>query len=116
MKRRILRALALLIDIGAPLIATLTQFPIWVDRSAESTVSGLFVAFALLSAVPLFKYFRGKLSTPSAPIMWGLSLALLAGLNAIIEEMILIAFVGLISNSVGLLLFKLAGTEERPKA
>lgn len=114
MKRRILRALALLIDVGAPFIATLTQFPIWVDRSAESTVSGLFLMFSLLSAVPLFKYFRGKLRTPSAPLMWGLAFAFLLGINAIIEEMIQITFVGVISNSVGWILFKLAG-KEHPK-
>ena len=116
MKRRLLRGLALVIDIGAPLIATMTQFPIWVERSAESTVSGIFVFLALLSAVPLFRSFRGKLRTPSVPLMWGLAFAFLSGLNAIISEMILIAFVGLISNCVGWVLYKLAGEDPGEKS
>ncbi len=113
MKRRILKGLALVIDVGAPLIATLTQFPIWVEQSAEATVSGIFVFFAILSAVPLLKYWWKKLRTPSAPLMWGLAFALLNVLNAIISEMILITFVGVVSNSVGWILFKIAG--EDPK-
>ena len=113
MKRRILRGAALAIDVGAPLIATLTQFPIWVERSAGSTVSGVFVMLALLSAVPLFKFFRGKLRTPSVPIMWLLAFAFLSGLNAIISEMVLITFVGAVSNGLGWVLFKIAGEEEK---
>lgn len=112
MKTRILKGLALAIDVGGPLVATLTQFPIWVERSAGSTVSGLFVLFAILSAVPLFNAFRSKLRTPSVPVMWMLAFAFLTGLNAIISEMILITFVGMISNAIGFVLFKLAGKEQ----
>lgn len=111
MKRRVLRWSALTIDVGAPLIATMTQFPIWVERSAGSTVSGVFVFLAILSAVPLFKFFQGRLKTPSAPLMWALALAFLVGLNAIIREMMLIAFVGAISNTIGWAMFKIAGEE-----
>ena len=116
MKRRLLKGSALVLDVGAPVIATLTQFPIWVERSAESTVSGIVVFLALLSAIPLFRYFKGKLHTPSVPIMWGLAFAFLSGLNAIISEMILITFVGLISNCVGWVLYKLAGEDPGEKS
>ena len=54
MKRQALKALALAIDVGGPLVATMTQFPLWIERSAEATVSGLFVVFAILSAVPAY--------------------------------------------------------------
>ena len=112
MKRRILKGTALAIDVGAPLIATLTQFPLWVDRSAGSTVSGLFVLFAILSAIPLLRYFREKIKTPSAPLVWGVGFALLTAINTIISEMIIITLVGLIANCIGWVLFKIAGDEE----
>ena len=113
MKRKILRASAIGIDVGAPLIATLTQFPLWIERSAGATVSGIFLVFALLSAVPLFKHFGELLKSPSAPIMWGLIFAFLLALHTIIEEMLVISFVGLVSNVIGWGLFKLAGSEKK---
>ncbi len=111
-KRRLLKALALFIDVGAPLAATVTQFPIWVERSAGATVSGLFVVFLLLSAIPLFKHFKRFLKNPSAPLMWGLIFGFLAALHTIIDEMLIISMVGLVSNLVGWVLFKLAGKGE----
>lgn len=115
MGRRLLKGTAICIDVGAPLIATLTQFPLWVERSAGATVSGIFLLFAILSAVPLFKHFGKFFKTPSAQIMWGLIFAFLMALRAIIEEMLVISFVGVVSNAIGWALFKLAGTEKKEK-
>ena len=106
MKSRIVKYSAIGLDVVAPLIATLTQFPIWVDRSAEATVSGLFLVFALLSAVPLFKSFKRLLRSPSSPLMWGLMFAFLYALRAIVDEMIFISFVGLVSNLIGWGMYK----------
>ena len=111
-KRRLLKALALSIDVGAPLVATVTQFPVWVERSAGATVSGLFVVLLLLSAIPLFKHFKRFLKSPSAPLMWGILFGFLAALHAIIDEMLIVSLVGLMSNCVGWVLFKLAGKDE----
>ena len=101
-----IKAIAVVIDVGAPLIATLTQFPIWIERSAEATVSGLFLVFALLSAVPLFKSFKRLFRSPSSPLMWGLIFAFLYSLRAILDEMLIISFVGLLSNLVGWGMYK----------
>ena len=116
MNRRILKASAIAIDVGAPLIATLTQFPIWIERSSEATVSGIFLVFALLSVVPLFRYFKALVKSPSAPLMWGILLAFLYAMRVIIDEMIVISFVGLVSNLVGMGLFRLAGEEKGPSS
>ena len=113
MRRKLLRAAALCLDVGAPLIATASQFPIWVERSAGATVSGLFVFFAILSAIPIFKNFGRILKSPSAPILWGVIFALLYALHRIIDEMLIISFVGLIANLAGWVLFKIAGEEEK---
>ena len=106
MKARLIKGGALMLDVGAPLIATFTQFPVWVERSAEATVSGMFLMFAILCSIPLFKSFKGLLKSPSAPLMWGIVFAALVSLRNIVDEMIVISFVGLISNGIGWGLYK----------
>jgi hypothetical protein len=108
MKRKILKGIALAIDVGAPAIATISQFPIWINKSAEATVSGICVLFVLLSSVPLIRWFKRLMKSPSAPIMWGLLLGLFLALEAIIDEMIIISFVGVTANLIGAVLFKIA--------
>lgn len=115
MKRQALKALALAIDVGGPLVATMTQFPLWIERSAEATVSGLFLFFAILSAVPAYKAARRMLKSPSAPIMWLILFVFLIALQAIISEMVIITFVGLVSNTIGFVLFKIATPREEIK-
>lgn len=106
-KGKMIKGAALALDIGAPLAATLTQFPAWVERSAGSTVSGTFVVFAILSSIPLFRFLKNIFKTPSTPLLWGVALALLIGLRNIVDEMIIICFVGTISNIAGATIYKL---------
>ena len=115
MKARLIKGGALMLDVGAPLVATFTQFPVWVERSAEATVSGLFLMFALLCSIPLFKSFKSLLKSPSAPLLWGIMLALLVSLRNIVDEMIVISFVGLISNGIGWGLYKVGDGLEAKK-
>lgn len=105
-KGNLLKCLALGVDVGAPLIATLTQFPAWTERSSGATVSGLFVLFALLSALPLLKQFGSMLKTPSVPVVWAIGCAALFCLRSIVDEMIIICAVGAISNAVGTVMYK----------
>ncbi len=100
-KGQIVQWVAIGLDVGAPLIATFTQFPAWIERSAGSTVSGLFVVFALLSAIPLFKKGGELLKSPSSYLLWGIVLGLLIALRSIFDEMIIICVVGFVSNLVG---------------
>ena len=115
MKRKILKVCAMCISVGAPLIATLTQFPLWIERSSEATISGVFILFALLSAVPMFKHLGKLVKSPAAPILWGVLLGSLYAVAAIIDEMIVISFVGLISNCIGWIMYKIAGSTNKDK-
>ena len=94
------------LDVLAPLIATITQFPAWIERSAGSTLSGLFVVFALLSTIPLMKKGGEILKSPSVVLLWGIGFAALIALRTIVDEMILICGVGLFSNIAGAALYK----------
>lgn len=106
-KARLIKALALTIDISAPLIATLTQFPVWIEKSAEATVSGVVLLLAFFSCIPLLKYIKSFIKSPSVPIMWLIIFVMLILLNNIIDQMIVVCFVGVISNSIGTLIYKI---------
>lgn len=100
-KGAIIKGFALCIDVGAPLAATLTQFPVWVERSAEATMSGLCLIFLMLSALPFLKQLKAYFKSPSACVVWGLILLLLVLLRNIIDQILVVSFVGLVANVFG---------------
>lgn len=106
-KGKVLKTSAVTLDVAAPLIATITQFPIWVDKSSAATVSGLFLVFAFLSAIPFMKQIKAYLKSPSVWSMWCIFLVLFVALRNIIDQMLVVCFVGLISNACGEGLYKL---------
>lgn len=97
----------------APIVATATQFPVWIQTSPETTASGIalsssFVIMALISAVPALKGLKNKLKNPTGFFMWGIFFAIIAGLRPIIDELYLITAVGFASNGGAFILSKLA--------
>lgn len=112
---KILKVSALVIDVGAPLVATVTQFPIWVDRSAGATMSGLFVFFALLSAIPFFKQIKAYFKSPSAWVMWTVIFVVFVVLRSIIDEMLIICAVGMVGNMIGAGIHKLGVYFDPPR-
>ena len=113
LKRRMIKASALTIDILPPFIATLVQFPIWVEKGADATVSGMFLVLAFLSCLPFVKQIKAFIKSPSVPIMWLIVFVLLSALNNIIEQMVVVSFVGAISNMIGALVYKLGDRYNR---
>lgn len=105
-KGRMIKALALLIDVAVPLFATISQFPIWVERSAKATVSGLALLFILLSVLPFMKKIREYFKSPAVWVIWGVLFLVFYGLSSIINEMVIISFYGLLSNMFGEILYK----------
>ena len=105
-KGKCIKATAIGIDVLVPLMATLSQFPIWVDRSAGATMSGITVLLAILSAVPLFKWVKKHIETPSAWMMWLVLFGVLLAVSAIIDEMVVVAGWGALANAVGAGIFK----------
>ena len=112
-KGRLLRAVALLIDVGVPLGVTAAHFPVWVERSAEATLSGMFLFFAIISAIPLIKVFFKTLKTPAAWMIWTIMFVALASLRVIINEMVVISLCGMCANIVGAVLHKIGGALAR---
>lgn len=106
-KGRVLKISALTIDILPPLVATLTQFPIWIETSAEATVSGVAMLLVFFSCIPALKYIKAFIKSPSVPIVWLVVFVMLTMLNNIIDQMIVVAFIGVISNTLGTILYKI---------
>ena len=114
-KGKIVKAAAVGIDVLGPLGATCSQFPIWVEKSSAATVSGLFLVFAILSCIPLFKQIKEWLKTPSVPVMFTVAAVLFIALRNIIDQMVLICVVGAIANVVGAVVYKAgAAVEAKP--
>lgn len=106
-KGKLLHGTAIAIDVGVPLTATLTQFPVWVEQSSEATVSGLFLVMALLSCIPFIKQIKEFMKNPSAPILWSVLFVGLAALQNIIGEIVVVAFSGMVANLAGAGIYKL---------
>lgn len=106
-KGKVIKTSALVLDVAAPLAATLSQFPIWVEHSSAATVSGCFVVFALLSAIPLIRAIKQYLKSPAAWLLWAVITAFVLALRVIIDQMAIICLVGLIANLCGAGLHKI---------
>lgn len=104
---RIVKGEAVTLDVAAPLTATLTQFPVWVERSADATVSGMFVFLALLSVIPFLKQIREYFKSPDAWVVWCVIFVFFVVIQNIVQEMLIVSFVGLVANIVGKGVYKL---------
>lgn len=106
-KGKIIKGCAVGLDVVAPLAATFTQFPIWVEQSSEATMSGLFLVFAFLSALPFIKQIKAYFKSPSVWVVWVVLFVLFVCLRNIINEMIVVCFVGMLANIVGAGIYKI---------
>lgn len=105
-KGRLIKGSALVLDVGAPLITTITQFPVWIDKGASSTVSGIFLVFAFLSIVPFLNQIKAWLKSPSVPVLWLVFFVLFSLLRSIIDQMAIICLIGAIANLLGSIIYK----------
>ena len=107
-KRSVLRVIALTVCILPPAIATISYFPVWVVREDTSVLSGMALLVLTIVLIPLMKYIKEKMESPSAPVIWMISFLLFFLLSKIATEMTIISLIGFISNLIGTLIFKLA--------
>ena len=107
-KAKLLKLLAICIDVLVPLVVTLSYFPLWVNKSAEATVSGIAIIFALISFIPLIKVIKKRLSSPSVWMIWVFIAIILIAINTIIDQAVVIAVFGAVANCIGAVIYKIA--------
>lgn len=108
MKRTVFTLLGILFSVVPAVVCTLCYFPLWIERGATETVSGLCAFLLILSALPLFRFLKGRIASPSLPLVWGVLFVLVRCLSAIIAQVTVICFVGFLSNLLGACFFRLA--------
>lgn len=100
-KGRIIKGAALMLDVGAPLVATLTQFPLWIEKSADATMSGLCLVFVLLSCLPFIKQITEYFKSPSSWVVMTVLFFFFTMIRSIIDQMIVVTFIGMVANIAG---------------
>lgn len=105
-KAGILHISALIVDIAPPLVATLAQFPIWVEHSSEATISGIVLLLSFICCLPFIKQIIAYFKSPSIPVVWAVIYVALVMLQSIINQIVIVAFTGLVSNIIGAGLYK----------
>ena len=105
-KGKLIKGGALTLDVGVPLAVTLSYFPLWVQKSAETTVSGIAVVFALLSLIPVLRVLKKRMKSPAAWMVWTVLAVVLIAINTIIDQAIVVAVFGAAANGVGAVIYK----------
>lgn len=111
------------ISAAAPLIATATQFPVFVQKGTGATVSGAFILVAIICALPMLWYVHRlkaqnrTIPKPSTPLMiWGIILVASLALYQIIDELIIISASGVGGVVASKVMFFLAKRQITPKS
>lgn len=90
------------------ILAIITYFPIWRSRSAEAVLSGGALLLLAIALIPLYKLFKEYFRSPSAPLVWFIIFLGFLTVRSIADEMVVISFVGFISNLIASFFFKSA--------
>ena len=108
-----LSGLGYFLCIAPPVVATLTFFPLWISTSSATTVSGLSMLLILVCIVPIFRLIKEHVKTPSAPLVWVAILIIAVMFRSIIDQLVIISFVGVVSSLAGFFIFKYRDTLQK---
>jgi hypothetical protein len=104
---KIVNASSTLLCVGTPIAAACTQFPIWVQKSSEATVSGMVLLVLFIACIPFYKYIKDYMKSPSAAVVWTVLAVLFTLLQEIIKQMIIVTYVAAAANIVGTGMYKI---------
>lgn len=106
-KGKVIKGATTALCVGAPLGATISQFPMWIAASDKATVSGMFLVCAILSCLPFYRQVKDYFKSPASWVVWLVILVLFVSLRNIIDQMIMVCGIGLIANGLGTVFYKL---------
>lgn len=111
-----LTALGALLCIAPPSVATLCYFPLWVEKSSSATISGLSLILILISIIPLFRIIKEHIASPSITLIWVIVGVFCITFKAIINQILVISFVGALSSIAGTIVFNARPKEDKQGA
>ena len=109
----VLHIIGLMLCVVPPAVCTLMYFPLWKSGGGAYAVAGGCALLLTLCAMPLFKLIKRHLESPSSYIFWLCAFLLFMLLSRIAHEMVVITFVGFVSNAIGAIFFALSKRERR---
>lgn len=104
-KYTVLTILGAVLCIAPPVVATFMYFPLWVATSSSATVSGLSLILILVSIIPIIRIVKKIIETPSIPIVWAIICVFCFAFKSIIDQVLVISFVGTLSSLAGMFIF-----------
>ena len=104
----VLNIIGLTIAVVPTLLAVISYFPIWKERGAATMVSAISLCLILVAFIPLMRFMKSLLKSPSATTVWFILFILFCFLSKIANDMTIISFVGFISNLTASFFFSLA--------
>ena len=107
-RSRLLFVFGIALSVLPPVLATVSYFPVWKNEGTYTKISGLALCLILIAAVPLWRYFKAYLRSPSAPFIWFTVFAVFFSLSKIADEVTVISFVGFVSNLIGAFFFRMS--------
>ena len=108
LKRHALTLIAILVSVAPPSAAILLYFPVWEKAGAVSVVSGFGIFLLTLASVPIFRLIKARFKSPSAHVMWLVLFIIFFALSRIADQMVVISFVGFVSNFISSFIFRAA--------
>lgn len=88
-------------------VAVLSYFPLWKSDDPLKLLSGFTVLLLALAARPLFKIMTERMKSAASLGLWLICFLIFFALERIAGEMVVISFVGLVSNICGAVLMKI---------
>jgi chromate transport protein ChrA len=110
--RFILRSLGLILCVAPPIVCTLTYFPLWREAGGEALISGGTALLIIIAIIPFYKHLRKLLETSASYVLWLVIFLFCFLMAKVINEITVIAFIGLVGNLLGALLLKLGERKE----
>ena len=106
-KKGVFCLLGLLVSVLPVSIAVISYFPVWRERGGAALLSAFALILIFIAAIPLFRIIGGALKSPASYTVWLILFVLFFLLSKIADEMVVISFIGFISNLVGAVFFRL---------
>ena len=101
-----LQILGFILCIAPPLVCTVSYFP--VGKESAQALSGGVLLLVLVSAIPIYKLIKEKISSPASYTVWLILFAIFFTLSSIAHQMTVISFFGFVGNVLGAVCFKIA--------
>lgn len=107
-KYAVLRLFGILLCTLPPLICILCYFPVWTAEGGERIVPGITLLLCAVAVLPMYKAIKRMLRSPAGYTLWLISFLSFLALSKIADEMVVVSFVGFISNLMGAIVFRLS--------